>query len=733
MMKKLLLIISISLVVIILIAMMLAPGIARRYTINHSKELFGRQIDLDKIKINYFTSTIRLINFKMYETNEQDVFVSFDTLLVNTEPLRLFNDELVVEEFYLKGLQTRIIQNDSVFNFDDLIAFFNSPSDTTVMPEADTATSNYKFEFSKIAIKEAKFSYEDIPLNKTLTTKDLNLEIPYISWDQQHASQAGLKFYFENGGFFQSKIEVDPNSGNFNALVSISQLELEPFYEYTLDYANLGSLSGSLSTSLTLSGNLDYPEQILVSGPFDLFNLKTTDERQMPLADIPHIHGRLKQIDYYHERYAFDSLTLYDPYFYVEFYDSTINVIEALDYYSYFPDEEMEMPEGQTEPASDTISETSLFYGFDNLQIVNGSMELVDKTTPEPFTYNLGKIEMSTDSLYSDKDWVTIYANMILNNRGKLVAELGYYPDDPMDLSVNYVITDFLLSDLNIYSRYYMGFPILYGDMYYKSETKILKGQLTSNNKLVIHNAELGDKGGGLYKLPLKFALFLLKDRNGVIDLDIPVRGDLNDPSVKIGKIVWQTLKNLIVKVAAAPFDFLAGVISVDPKDIKAIEYNYLDTAFTANRQRQLDLLLELELKKAELEIELVYFNDVDKEKQQIAVDEAGKLFEQETGKNYQSDEKGFIDFLKTRTVADSVDFVAASQQIIPVATIDSVALELQKYRRQSIENYLAKTSDSTNIKVFIPDPKSPKNVGAEPHFEVKYSMKGSTPEGNSE
>lgn len=123
MMKKLLLIISISLVVIILIAMMLAPGIARRYTINHSKELFGRQIDLDKIKINYFTSTIRLINFKMYETNEQDVFVSFDTLLVNTEPLRLFNDELVVEEFYLKGLQTRIIQNDSVFNFDDLIAF----------------------------------------------------------------------------------------------------------------------------------------------------------------------------------------------------------------------------------------------------------------------------------------------------------------------------------------------------------------------------------------------------------------------------------------------------------------------------------------------------------------------------------------------------------------------------------------------------------------------------------
>jgi len=273
-----------------------------------------------------------------------------------------------------------------------------------------------------------------------------------------------------------------------------------------------------------------------------------------------------------------------------------------------------------------------------------------------------------------------------------------------------------------------MGVPILYGDMYYKSRTEIVNNQLESENKLVINNAELGDKSGGLYSLPIKFALFLLKDRQGVIDLDIPVSGDLDDPTVSIGKIVWTTFKNLIVKVAAAPFDFLASVINVDPKDIKAIEYAYLDTAFTVDRQRQLDLLLTLEQKKTDLEIELMYYNDRENERRVATVNEAGKLFAAETGQDYKANEKDFIQFLKSKIEADSVDIVAASEKLVPVATIDSLLDQFANSRRNSIEKYLSSTSDSTGIKVFIPEAKSPKNVGSEPVFEVKYTMKEETP-----
>jgi hypothetical protein len=259
--------------------------------------------------------------------------------------------------------------------------------------------------------------------------------------------------------------------------------------------------------------------------------------------------------------------------------------------------------------------------------------------------------------------------------------------------------------------------------MYYKSHTEIINNQLTSENKLIIQNAELGDKTGGIYDLPVKFALFLLKDRHGIINLDIPVRGDLNDPTVSIGKIIWTTFKNLIVKVATAPFDFLAGLISVDPKDIKTIEYGYLDTTLTEAHRKQLDLLLELEQKKEGLKIELVYFNDIEAEKRQITVDEAGKQFLANTGKNYHTDEKDFLAFLEERTQSDSVDIVDASRKLVSATTVDSLASLFAQTRKSSIEKYLHLTNDSTLIQFLIPDPQSPKNVGSLPQFELKYSM----------
>ena len=293
-----------------------------------------------------------------------------------------------------------------------------------------------------------------------------------------------------------------------------------------------------------------------------------------------------------------------------------------------------------------------------------------------------------------------------------------------MDIKFQYVVKDFMLSDLNIYSRFYMGFPIVYGNMYYKSETSILNGDLTSENKLIITNVELGEKSGGLYDLPMKFALFLLKDRNGVITLDVPVRGDLKDPTVKIGKIVWNTFKNLIIKVAAAPFDLLAGLLSVDPKDIKAIEYQYNDTILTAGRQRQLDLLLDLEQKKEGLEIELVYFNDSDKEKEAIAVAEAGKIFLQETSKDYTKDEEGFRQFLRSKVAVDTMDINPAAMKMAKPVVLDSIVNLNATVRKEQIDKYLFSKNDSTGIYTTISNKDAPKNTGSFPLFEVKYSIK---------
>ena len=108
--------------VLTIIILLFTPSILKNYAIKNSKELIGRQIDIGKLKYNYFSSTVQVYNFKMFEHNSQEHFATFDTLILDLEPLKLIKDKLEIEQLYLKGLMLKTVLKDSTFNFDDLIA-----------------------------------------------------------------------------------------------------------------------------------------------------------------------------------------------------------------------------------------------------------------------------------------------------------------------------------------------------------------------------------------------------------------------------------------------------------------------------------------------------------------------------------------------------------------------------------------------------------------------------------
>jgi len=715
--KKVIFKIVIGLFVTFIILLSFLPLIVRKIAISNSKEWVGRSISLEKFKLNYFTGTIKLIDFKMYEADDTGKFVAFDTLIIDTEPYRLVSNELVIERLYLKGLDINVVMKDSTFNFDDLITRFGAFSADTsgAVPEENPMI----IELSNLELNDGLLTILDAAIEKEVELRNLDFFIPYIRLDQSATSEAGLKFDFKNGGYFQSQIDIDPIGGNFDAELIIKDLDISGYDDFVAKYIDLGPFVGETDLDLKLTGNINSPEETIVSGSFLLYNfeLKNNDK---PMVGIKQLNIRLQEADPAHNRYVLDTIRLSQPYVYFELYDSTNNLVEFINW---------AMPPGDTlernnEETIDSTFTAELFYALNNFIIDDGKIDILDRRTGEPFKYHLTELALSTDSISSKATWIETQSHMLLNDRGKLIAEVGINPSNPMDVSVDYTITDFMLSDLNIYSRHYMGFPILYGDMYYKAHTSILDGQITSENKLIIHNVELGNKGGGLYDLPLKFALFLLKDKDGVITLDVPVRGDLKDPKVSIGKIVWNTFKNLIIKAAAAPVKLLSGLIGADPKDLASIDYDYLDTVFTEKRQRQLDLLLQLEQEKPDLEIELIYLNDPELEKNEIAKAEAGKVFMEKKKKDYQVDNTGFEAFVRAEVKSDTMDMLKACRQLVEKSKIDSLFDQYNRERISDIEHYLTRANDSTEIVVIREKPDAPKNLGSKPIFDVKYGMK---------
>jgi hypothetical protein len=692
------------------------PTIVRKVAVNKSKDLIGRRISLENFKLNYFTGTATLIDFKLYEKDDSSIFASFDTLLIDTEPYRLLKNNIVVEQLFLEGLHVNVVMYDSAFNFDDLLLL--ASGDTTAEEKSDEPL---KFEFSNLELKKAFITAKDASIGKQMELTNFDFFIPYIGWNQEDKSQAGLKFDFKNGGYFQSQIEINPNQGDFEAIVKLQQLDISGYHDFVSKYINISPFFGKTNIELDLVGNIHKPEETLASVSLQVNDFEWHDFDGKRVAAAKRLNVNVSQADQANDRIIIDTVALQEPYLFVQLYDSSNNIVELIN--QVIPTSDSLEMGSEVSVEADTSSST-LYYALNSFLIKNGVVDILDTRTGDPFKYHLSRMNVNADSITSESRWVQTSANMLLNERGKLVAQLGIDLTNPMNLSVDYTISDFMLSDLNIYSRYYMGFPILYGDMYYKAHTEIRDGELVSENKIIIHNVEIGNKSGGLHDLPMKFALFLLKDKDGVITLDVPVEGDLKDPKVSVGKIVWNTFKNLIVKAASAPVKLLSGLLGVDPRQIESIDYSFKDTTFTEKKRQQLDLLLELEQQKPELEIELIYFNDPQLEGNEIALAEAGRIFNEKKNQDYKQNQEEHLKFIRKQVKADTIGLLAGSRQLVGQNTIDSIFNNYEYHRLESVESYLKQVNDSTEILVIRSKENAPKNAGSMPRFEVKYGMK---------
>lgn len=125
-------------------------------------------------------------------------------------------------------------------------------------------------------------------------------------------------------------------------------------------------------------------------------------------------------------------------------------------------------------------------------------------------------------------------------------------------------LRDFELSPLTPYAAKYAGYGIEKGKMSFDVHYKVENRKLTADNKLVLNQLTFGERVDSptATKLPVQLALALLKDRNGNIDLDLPISGSLDDPQFSVGGIIVKAIFNLIGRALTAPFSLIAHAFS---------------------------------------------------------------------------------------------------------------------------------------------------------------------------
>jgi len=225
-----------------------------------------------------------------------------------------------------------------------------------------------------------------------------------------------------------------------------------------------------------------------------------------------------------------------------------------------------------------------------------------------------------------------------------------------LDMKVDF--RDMDLSPLSPYSGRYAGYAIQKGKLTLSLKYHIEKRKLDSENKIFLDQFSFGDAvdSPDATKLPVRFAVALLKDRSGEIHLDLPVTGSLDDPKFSVWGVAWKIVGNLLVKAATSPFALL-GAIFGGGEELSYLEFDPGSSDIPASGIAKLGNLVKILTERPALILEIEGHVDPDRDKEALRQ----RIF-------------------RGKVATQKVKFLANSGKSVPA--IDNVRVEAAEYPR---------------------------------------------------
>lgn len=222
------------------------------------------------------------------------------------------------------------------------------------------------------------------------------------------------------------------------------------------------------------------------------------------------------------------------------------------------------------------------------VQQLNGQIGTIDSRNPKPAPVNIaGKVDR--------------YAPVTIKG--------SVNPFDPMaslDIATSFKRVE--LTTLTPYSGKFAGYRIRKGRLNLDLHYLITNGQLKAENKLVVEQLQLGEKvdSPDAVDLPIKLAIALLKDTDGKISIELPISGDLNNPQFSVMPIIWQTVRNLVLRAAQAPFKFIGGLINGGgAEDLGTVSFAPGSSELSPQAQKALNTLAQALKERPALRLEI--------------------------------------------------------------------------------------------------------------------------------
>ncbi|QJI13828.1 DUF748 domain-containing protein [Pseudomonas sp. ADAK22] len=479
---------------------------------------------------------------------------------------------------------------------------------TADSPKAEPAAPSKPWQ---VLLKDVQLRNYQVHLADRQAKPAVALELGPLNVDVQNfdsLNQSPFTLKVDSGLGKQGKIqatgEVNLNPVSAKLKVNTQDIDLRVAQSYISPFIRLELRSGMLGSNLDVNLKSTEPLALQVTGRAQVDQLHTLDTlktrdflkwQRLVLEGVNYQHG---------DSLSIDKVNLLQPYarFMIND-DRTTNIDDLL-----IPQPADSGAKSAAKPAASKDKPLGIHIG--QIAINDGSANFADFSLTPNFATAIQQLngQIGTiDSRQAKPASVDIKGKV--DRYAPVTIKGSVNPFDPMaalDIATSFKRVE--LTTLTPYSGKFAGFRIRKGRLNLDLHYVITKGQLKAENKVVVEQLQLGEKvdSADAVDLPIRLAIALLKDSDGKISIELPVTGDLNNPQFSVMPIVWQTLRNLVVRAATAPFKFIGGLVTGGgSEDLGNVSFAPGSSELNKDAQGALDTLAKALKERPTLRLEI--------------------------------------------------------------------------------------------------------------------------------
>ena len=392
----------------------------------------------------------------------------------------------------------------------------------------------------ELMINNYAVNFEDrsLPHTAKINLDSINFQVRDVSTDLTKPINLALSLMINETGSanVEGSVQVEPLGANLQ--LSVSQLGLPPFQPYVDPLMQINLVSGKfdLKGQAKFQKNSDDQFSLVFQGKTGLSRLLLASQEPQENFlrwDSLSVDNMAVQVN--PTAISIGEIALRKPLAkVVRFPDGTLNVTRALS-----PPQSSESKETPQKPknkmkSSEGEEPNMVPVNIDRIKIDKAAVHFLDRSLKPNARVGIQDFTGTISGLSSEE-----LSKASMNLQGKIDKYAPFQIkgqinplSDEAYTDLTFLLKSWGLTGVSPYSGKYAGYPITQGKLSlqldYKLNHKILEGE----NTLLLNQLAMGQTTNSpdAPSLPIPLALALLKDRRGRIDIDMPVRGNLNDP-----------------------------------------------------------------------------------------------------------------------------------------------------------------------------------------------------------